>query len=710
NVNQQVDEAGNTTKKEYDPSNNLTSKTDANGNKKSYEYDLANQLQKLTLANGTSLSYSHDKNGNITSKVIADPNGVLQKYSYIFDPTGKLLQTTGPLNDVTKNEYDSSGNLVKTTLPNGNTIETSYDGADRIHSVSFNGKESFEYGYDRNGNETNVKNVETGEEKVRKYDNANRVTSLTGRGGTQNWVYPDNSDKLKSFTFTHGSYSQTNSYQYNQADQNTEVKDGTNTYKFDYDEKGNVRTFITGNGAGSTFNYYDRGLIENLVVGTADGTEILSEKYEYDPNGNRTKINYPDGSSISYKYGNLDQLEKETLKDGTIKEYSYDGFGNRKTIKVTKDGQTNTTSANYNSANQLTNYGDEVITYDKNANRLTDGKYKYEWNTANQLVSVTKLGDTIPFVTYLYDEVGKRIQKNVNGTITNYHYDGDSLNIIYETDGQNNVVRSYTYSESGQLLSMRKGAQKYFYHYNAHGDVIALTDQNGKVVASYEYDAWGNILKATESDEVKDNPYHYAGYQYDKETGLYYLIARYYHPTHGVFLSLDPDPGDVGDPISQNGYTYGNNNPVKFVDPNGNYVAEAGTGGSYLGKPILPKNIGVGGIKVSRGEVPFTPGSGALKVVSLIKNNSGLVNAAAQLGKNKIIQDEANELVKKFLAGNVNPGLGTKNLFGKIYYLRGREGARVFYRISKGVVQILGKSSKKTEQTVINILSKMYRK
>ncbi|GAC91883.1 Rhs family protein [Anoxybacillus flavithermus NBRC 109594] len=69
-----------------------------------------------------------------------------------------------------------------------------------------------------------------------------------------------------------------------------------------------------------------------------------------------------------------------------------------------------------------------------------------------------------------------------------------------------------------------------------------------------------------------ENPYRYAGYQYNQETGLYYLIARYYHPTHGVFLSLDPDPGDADDILTQNGYTYANNNPVMLVDPDGHFV------------------------------------------------------------------------------------------------------------------------------------------
>ncbi|MED1302837.1 hypothetical protein P4U65_20180 [Bacillus pacificus] len=36
-----------------------------------------------------------------------------------------------------------------------------------------------------------------------------------------------------------------------------------------------------------------------------------------------------------------------------------------------------------------------------------------------------------------------------------------------------------------------------------------------------------------------------------------------------VFLSVDPDPGDEDDPITMNGYTYADNNPVMMVDPDG---------------------------------------------------------------------------------------------------------------------------------------------
>nr|WP_256217158.1 RHS repeat-associated core domain-containing protein [Bacillus sp. 491mf] len=119
---------------------------------------------------------------------------------------------------------------------------------------------------------------------------------------------------------------------------------------------------------------------------------------------------------------------------------------------------------------------------------------------------------------------------------------------------------------------MKSQGQTAYYHYNPRGDVIAMTDEDGQVVANYEYDAWGNVLKSDAKGIAAENPFGYAGYMYDKEIGMYYLIARYYNPTHGVFLSVDPDPGDEDDPITQNGYTYGNNNPVMMVDPDGHWA------------------------------------------------------------------------------------------------------------------------------------------
>ena len=109
---------------------------------------------------------------------------------------------------------------------------------------------------------------------------------------------------------------------------------------------------------------------------------------------------------------------------------------------------------------------------------------------------------------------------------------------------------------------------------NAHGDVIALTDANGSVVAKYVYDAWGNILKQ-DGYFAQANPYRYAGYRYDQETNLYYLTARDYDPSIGRFISIDPESSDQSDPLAQNLYLYTRNNPVMYADPDGNWFIDA---------------------------------------------------------------------------------------------------------------------------------------
>jgi len=242
-------------------------------------------------------------------------------------------------------------------------------------------------------------------------------------------------------------------------------------------------------------------------------------------------------------------------------------------VKVVENGkETKSIAATFNDGNQLVKFGNESLTYDANGNRTSDGKYKYTWNEDDQLVSITKQGATTPFATYKYDEDNRRIEKNVNGQVTRYFYDGDSINPLYETDGSGKVLRQYVYSVNGLRMAMKSQGQTLYYHYNPRGDVVAMTDQNREVVATYEYDSWGNVLKSDAKGIAADNPFGYAGYMYDKEIGMYYLIARYYNPEHGVFLSVDPDPGDEDDPITMNGYTYGDNNPVMNVDPDGHWV------------------------------------------------------------------------------------------------------------------------------------------
>ena len=90
------------------------------------------------------------------------------------------------------------------------------------------------------------------------------------------------------------------------------------------------------------------------------------------------------------------------------------------------------------------------------------------------------------------------------------------------------------------------------------------------------------------------------------------------------------------------------------------------------------------------------------KAKSSIKQNSSLVKEANKLSGR--LQQEADNLVNAFRAGNLNPGIGSKHLTGDIYYLRGRNGARVFYRMVDNTMDILGKATKGNEQKVIDLV------
>ena len=163
------------------------------------------------------------------------------------------------------------------------------------------------------------------------------------------------------------------------------------------------------------------------------------------------------------------------------------------------------TKYTYNSRNQLIHRAGLIrdeeydYTYDAAGNLLSDGRSKYEWNARGQLTKVTfpdGFGET-----YSYDMLGRRVSKtqfNHQGETqqtTAYHYKGDTWVLTEEVvsgdgdDGES--TKSYTYDANDRPLTITFKGETFWYVYNGHGDVMALTDKDGNVAASYEYDAWG---------------------------------------------------------------------------------------------------------------------------------------------------------------------------------------------------------------------------
>jgi RHS repeat-associated protein len=79
---------------------------------------------------------------------------------------------------------------------------------------------------------------------------------------------------------------------------------------------------------------------------------------------------------------------------------------------------------------------------------------------------------------------------------------------------------------------------------------------------------WRTIQRGYIGDTARQK---FTGYERDSETGLDYAQARYYSNTQGRFASVDPliASAKTGDPQSWNRYSYARNNPLAFVDPDG---------------------------------------------------------------------------------------------------------------------------------------------
>ena len=164
----------------------------------------------------------------------------------------------------------------------------------------------------------------------------------------------------------------------------------------------------------------------------------------------------------------------------------------------------------------------------------------------------------------MYDASGRRIEKKYDGdTIVKYVYDGDHC--IAEYNGSGQLLRKYIYGpctdEPICLIEMAGSyAGTYYYHFDALGSVVALTDDEGDTLQAYEYDVYGRVGA---TDATHPNRFLFTGREYDKETGLYYYRDRYYNPQIGRFLQTDP----IG--YGQNLYRYCSNNPLRYTDPRG---------------------------------------------------------------------------------------------------------------------------------------------
>ncbi|WP_214722035.1 DNRLRE domain-containing protein [Exiguobacterium sp. s192] len=555
---------------------------------KTNEYDFQGRMVKSIAANGTEIFYEYDKKGNVISKKVGTNSPTI----YEYDSKNRIISSTTPGGKITKYTYNNlTGKVTQITFPSGSSMYTAYNAEGQITAIKTQAKgasssiNEYEYSYTADGDIASVVSSRLGSKKSYSYDAGTSATiegtaTKTGTGRLTDIVdYFGQKQNFKYVTAPNGVQTElvsemtagnlTSAYNYDAGKRNDGVTVDGLKWTFRHDELGRlIQNRLPGITAGeSLIDYSDTGAISSWVS-RAGTRQVAFEKYSYDKYGNLTERNTSFGKS-TYTYDKLDQLVSETTPLGT-KSYEYDAKGNR-----TKDGST---TATFDSDNRLTNYGSEVISYDDNGNRLKDGKLTYQWDELSRVSKVTLSNGAT--VSYMYDEFNRRIEKKVGSETIRFQYDGDTNQLLAETDATGAPIRQYVYTNDGLLLAVKTKGNWFFYHKNYRGDVVALTDVNGSTAATYDYDSWGNpVAENIYNADVANQPILYAGYYWDKETSLYYLMARYYHPKHGVFLSIDPELDSDETIELTNGYSYVGNAPILKIDPDGDVPVPVIVGG-----------------------------------------------------------------------------------------------------------------------------------
>jgi RHS repeat-associated protein len=359
------------------------------------------------------------------------------------------------------------------------------------------------------------------------------------------------------------------SYSYDLAGRHTSLVDDYGTTTYEYDKTGRI---INVTEQGKTTNYeYDvlgnRIYMSESFLSDQTSTYIdeeTSQGYVY--RNKSTQYFYSKNNKLMQYIEKMSDESDMEILEKTVNS-TYDNNGN----EITKYANY---KIPYNSSKKRrsgsTQYGDSI---DDDSDSLIE-KDKYTYDGFNRLIKIDKVKDSErTVIDFEYNGSGLRTKKTVMKSGESYTpetilYTYDRQYVVLETDENNNVKNRYV-KGINYIAMIDTSSNINYYIFNSHGDVAMTVNQSEEIINQYFYDIFGNI-----SLEIVNayNPIMYAGEFFDRESGLYYLRARYYNPYIGRFISEDSYWGEDNNPLSMNRYTYAHNNPIMFIDPSGHSV------------------------------------------------------------------------------------------------------------------------------------------
>jgi len=554
----------------------LTGITDENGNRyATWVYDAASRATSSQLGTGADLTkvLYDDSTGNRT---VTNALGVSEIYKFttlqgVPKVTEIDRQATSTTSAATRFfTYDTNGYTASQTDWNGNKTSyindvhgqpTTITEPTRATAISYDptfihlphqivtAGLTTTFGYDGSGNL--ITRNET--------DTTTQTIPYSTKGTTRSWKYTWLNGLLASVQTPRTDVTGLTSFTYDSSGTLTQISNalGQKTKITQHTGGGLPLTIVDPNNVTTTLAYDGRLHLHTSTVKTAIAN--LMTTYNYDPAGNLTSVQLPDGSRLTNSYDvahrltrvsdlfnqsiayTLDPLGDQKLTNisdstNTLKRkhsgvfdtlgrvlqdiggvnqttvYTYDNNGNARTIT---DPLTNTTTQGFDALNRLNKVTDPLpggitnITFDTHDRPLivtapNGAKTSYVYDGFGDAIQKTSpdTGATV----YRYDLDGNLAQSHeATGAVANYSYDSLDrvLSTTYPSDSAENVT--YTYDQIGhgfgigRLTSVADAAGTLSRSYDERGNVLSETRTRGTVTlkSSYTYDAASRVASIT---------------------------------------------------------------------------------------------------------------------------------------------------------------------------------------------------------------------